>query len=108
MPVKSGKQYIERIDAQTVPCWYKGELVSGKRSEHFAFAGLMETQAKLYDLQSDPHLIDTMTYASPSDGKPVGMSFLPPTSVDDLRRRREAMNIWSGTHHGFWDDHPII
>lgn len=106
MPVKSGKQYIERIDAQTVPCWYKGELITGKRSEHFAFAGLMQTQAKLYDLQSDPHLIDTMTYASPADGKPVGMSFLPPTSVDDLRRRREAMNIWSGTHHGFLGRSP--
>ncbi|MFC9709848.1 4-hydroxyphenylacetate 3-hydroxylase family protein [Paenibacillus sp. NPDC056933] len=106
MPAKSGKQYIERIDAQTVPCWYKGELVTGKRSEHFAFAGLMKTQAKLYDLQNDPQWMDTMTYSSPTDGKPVGMSFLPPTSVDDLRRRREAMSVWSGMHHGFLGRSP--
>ena len=65
MPVKSGKQYIERINAQTVPCWYKGELVTGKRSEHLAFKGLMETQAQLYDMQSDPLLAGKMTYESP-------------------------------------------
>lgn len=106
MPAKNGQQYINRIDEQTVPCWYKGELLSGKRSEHFAFSGLMRTQATMYDLQYDPQWADVMTYASPSDGSPVGMSFLPPTDVNDLRRRRKAMNIWSGIHHGFLGRSP--
>lgn len=106
MPVKSGTQYRERIDAQSVPCWYKGNLITGKRSEHVAFAGLMETQMYMYDLQSDPKFAETMTYASPADGKPVGISFLPPTSADDLRKRREGMNIWANVHHGFLGRSP--
>ncbi|WP_434750636.1 4-hydroxyphenylacetate 3-hydroxylase family protein [Paenibacillus amylolyticus] len=106
MPVKTGLQYCERINAQTVPCWYKGELLTGKRSEHIAFSGLMKTQMNMYDLQSDPQLAERMTYASPTDGKPVGMSFLPPTHVNDLRRRREAMTIWAQAHHGFLGRSP--
>lgn len=106
MPVKSGTQYLERINAQSVPCWYKGKLVTGKRSEHVAFSGLMETQKYMYDLQSDPQFAETMTYASPADGKPVGISFLPPTSADDLRKRREGMNIWANVHHGFLGRSP--
>ena len=77
MPAKTGMQYCERINAQTVPCWYKGKLLTGKRSEHIAFSGLMKTQMNMYDLQYDPQLSERMTYASPVDGKPVGMSFLP-------------------------------
>ena len=66
----------------------------------------MRTQAKMYDLQYDPKWADIMTYASPSDGSPVGMSFLTPTDVHDLHRRREAMNVWSGIHHGFLGRSP--
>ncbi|MCP1133178.1 4-hydroxyphenylacetate 3-monooxygenase, oxygenase component [Paenibacillus polysaccharolyticus] len=106
MPAKTGMQYCERINAQTVPCWYKGELLTAKRSEHIAFSGLMKTQMNMYDLQYDPHLTELMTYPSPTDGKPVGMSFLPPTSVNDLRKRREAMTIWAQTHHGFLGRSP--
>ncbi|MBU5352312.1 4-hydroxyphenylacetate 3-monooxygenase, oxygenase component [Paenibacillus barcinonensis] len=106
MPAKTGMQYCERINAQTVPCWYKGELLNGKRSEHIAFSGLMKTQKFMYDMQSDPQLAERLTYASPSDGKPVGMSFLPPTSSDDLRKRREAMTLWAQVHHGFLGRSP--
>ncbi|MBR2563302.1 MAG: 4-hydroxyphenylacetate 3-monooxygenase, oxygenase component [Paenibacillus sp.] len=106
MPAKNGIQYCERIDAQTVPCWYKGVLLLGKRSEHIAFSGLMKTQMNMYDLQFDPEVTDRMLYASPADGKPVGMSFLPPTHANDLRRRREAMTIWAQTHHGFLGRSP--
>ncbi|MCM3133190.1 MULTISPECIES: 4-hydroxyphenylacetate 3-hydroxylase N-terminal domain-containing protein [Paenibacillus] len=106
MPAKTGMQYCERINAQTVPCWYKGELLTAKRSEHIAFSGLMKTQMNMYDLQYDPQLTELMTYPSPTDGKPVGMSFLPPTSVNDLRKRREAMTIWAQTHHGFLGRSP--
>nr|WP_154957535.1 4-hydroxyphenylacetate 3-hydroxylase N-terminal domain-containing protein [Paenibacillus xylanexedens] len=106
MPAKTGMQYCERINAQTVPCWYKGELLTAKRSEHIAFSGLMKTQMNMYDLQYDPQLTELMTYPSPTDGKPVGMSFLPPTSVNDLRKRREAMTIWAQAHHGFLGRSP--
>ncbi|KAA8786390.1 4-hydroxyphenylacetate 3-monooxygenase [Paenibacillus sp. 4624] len=106
MPAKTGMQYCERINAQTVPCWYKGELLTAKRSEHIAFSGLMKTQMNMYDLQYDPQLTELMTYPSPTDGKPVGMSFLPPTSINDLRKRREAMTIWAQAHHGFLGRSP--
>lgn len=106
MPAKTGTQYRERINAQTVPCWYKGELLTAKRSEHIAFSGLMKTQMNMYDLQHDPQLTESMTYPSPTDGKPVGMSFLTPTSINDLRKRREAMTIWAQAHHGFLGRSP--
>ncbi|WP_054955113.1 4-hydroxyphenylacetate 3-hydroxylase family protein [Paenibacillus dakarensis] len=106
MPIKTGKQYIERIDQQNINIWYKGKRISGPLSLHPAFKGLMQTQAALYDMQWDKRFINLMTYTSPDTGDPVGLSYLPPANAADLVKRRNMMELWSKQHHGFLGRSP--
>lgn len=106
MPMKTGKQYIERIDRQNINIWYKGERITGPLSQHPAFQGLMQTQADLYDMQCDEQYVKQMTYPSPDTGELVGLSFLPPKTKQDLERRRIMMELWSTRHHGFLGRSP--
>ncbi|WDH81156.1 4-hydroxyphenylacetate 3-hydroxylase family protein [Paenibacillus urinalis] len=106
MPIKNGKQYIERIDRQNINLWYKGERVTGPLSKHPIFSGLIETQAKLYDMQCDDKYKDQMTYLSPDTGERVGLSYLPPSSLEDLQKRRKMIELWSREHHGFLGRSP--
>ncbi|MCM3783927.1 4-hydroxyphenylacetate 3-monooxygenase, oxygenase component [Neobacillus mesonae] len=106
MPIKNGSQYIERIDRQNINLWYKGERVVGPLSKHPVFSGLMKTQAELYDMQCDEKYKDRMTYLSPDTGEPVGLSYLPPKSLEDLKKRREMIELWSSKHHGFLGRSP--
>lgn len=106
LPIKNGKQYIERIDRQRINLWYNGERVIGPLSEHPAFRGLIHTQADLYDMQCDEQYIDLMTYPSPLTGDRVGLSFLPPENVEDLVRRRQMIELWARKHHGFLGRSP--
>lgn len=101
MPIKNGNQYIERIDQQNINIWYKGTRIEGPLSKHPAFQGLIQTQAELYNMQCDERYLAQMTYPSPDTGELVGLSFLPPKSVDDLERRRKMIELWSNRHHGF-------
>ncbi|MEC0226142.1 4-hydroxyphenylacetate 3-monooxygenase, oxygenase component [Paenibacillus alba] len=101
MPVKNGGQYIERINKNMPEIWLAGEQVKGEISEHKAFKGLMATQSAMYDMQLEDKLKAKMTYASPLTGDPVGLSFLQPKTKKDLAARREMMQIWANTHHGF-------
>jgi 4-hydroxyphenylacetate 3-monooxygenase len=52
-------------------------------------------------MQHDPKLQDTMTYASPSTGGLVGLSFLIPQTQDDLVRSRRMMKRWADSSGGF-------
>ncbi|AWP27967.1 4-hydroxyphenylacetate 3-hydroxylase family protein [Paenibacillus glucanolyticus] len=106
MPIKSGKEYIERIDKQNINIWYKGERIEGPLSQHPAFQGLIETQADLYDMQCDACYLDRMTYPSPDTGELVGLSFLPPRNAEDLQKRRIMMELWANRHHGFLGRSP--
>lgn len=106
VPIKSGKQYIERIDRQNINIWYKGEPIKGPLSEHPAFQGLIQTQADLYDMQCDARYIEQLTYPSPDSGERVGLSFLPPKNAEDLQKRRIMMELWARRHHGFLGRSP--
>ncbi|WP_059040509.1 4-hydroxyphenylacetate 3-hydroxylase family protein [Paenibacillus rubinfantis] len=106
MPIKNGKQYIERIDRRRISLWYNGERVNVPLSEHPAFRGLIRTQAAMYDEQCEDHLRDVMTYVSPTTGERVGLSFLPPTSSEELIRKRRMSEIWAHFHHGFLGRSP--
>lgn len=101
MPIKIGKQYVDRLDKSKARIWIGGERVNVPVSTHAAFAGLISTQAAMYDLQGRPDLQPLMTYASPVTGDPVGLSFLQPRSKEDLVRRRQMMTLWAQIHHGF-------
>lgn len=106
MPIKNGSQYIERINKQKLNLWHKGKKITGPLSEHPLFSGLIKTQAALYDMQCNPEYKDAMTYPSPLTGEPVGISFLPPTEADDLKKRRTMFDLWASSHHGFLGRSP--
>ncbi|KOS67928.1 4-hydroxyphenylacetate 3-monooxygenase [Lysinibacillus contaminans] len=106
MPAITGQQYIDRIDALKTYISLDGEVVTGKVSEHPAFKGVMQSQAKLFDLQHGDTQQDMMTYLSPSSGEQVGMSFLLPVTKDDLVKRRLAAREWALSNHGFMGRSP--
>ena len=70
------------------------------------FAGAAQSLAELYDMQHDPALTERMTFASPSSGEPVGLSFIEPRSVDDLIRRREMVKTWMDATCGMFGRSP--
>ena len=106
MPAITGQQYIDRIDALKTYISIDGEVVTGKVSEHPAFKGVMQSQARLFDLQHGEIQEDVMTYRSPTSGERVGMSFLQPVTKEDLVKRRQAAREWALSHHGFMGRSP--
>ncbi|MEC0089588.1 4-hydroxyphenylacetate 3-monooxygenase, oxygenase component [Paenibacillus macquariensis] len=106
MGIKNGSQYIQQIDHSKPEVWLSGQRVLGRISNHKAFRGLMLTQAALYDMQSELEYKDRMTYISPTTGNPVGLSYLQPTTKDDLVRRRVMMSLWGERHHGMMGRSP--
>ncbi|MFJ7734537.1 4-hydroxyphenylacetate 3-monooxygenase, oxygenase component [Lysinibacillus sp. NPDC097231] len=106
MPVITGQQYIDRIDALQTYTSIDGKVVTGKISEHPAFKGVMRSQSKLFDLQNEAALLEKLTYLSPTSNKRVGMSFLQATTVEDLVKRREAAREWALSTNGFMGRSP--
>ncbi|MCJ8014275.1 4-hydroxyphenylacetate 3-monooxygenase, oxygenase component [Paenibacillus sp. KQZ6P-2] len=106
MPAKNGKQFVDRINLAKPSVWFRGEQIDGRLSDHSAFRGLMSTQAQLYDMQIHPDYKERMTYASPTTGDPVGLSFLQPKTKEDLKKRRQMMMLWGEKHHGLLGRSP--
>jgi len=92
---RTGTEFLERLDGQTREIWYGDQRITSRLSEHPAFAGAARSLATLYDMQSKPDLIDSMTYLSPKSGKRVGMSFLQPKTREDLARRTRMIKTWA-------------
>ena len=91
--IRTGKDYIESIrDGREV--WVSGERVEDVPS-HPAFAGAVQSVADAYDLQHDPAYRDRLTWTSPTSGEPVGLTFKPPTSREDLIERRAMVDLYS-------------
>jgi len=104
MPIRTGVAFLEslRDDRQI---WIDGERV-GDVTRDPRFAAAARTVAELYDMQHDPALHATMTYASPTTGAPVGLSFIQPASVDDLVRRRAMVKVWADATAGMFGRSP--
>jgi 4-hydroxyphenylacetate 3-monooxygenase oxygenase component len=66
----------------------------------------VKTIASLYDLQHQEELKSMMTYTSPLSGEPVGLSFLPPQSYEDLVARRKMMQVWANATFGLMGRSP--
>ena len=92
MGIRTGKQFLEGLrDDREI--WIDGERVEDVTTDP-RFAGAAQTLAELFDMQHEPALKEKMTYASPTTGDPVGLSFIIPESKDDLVRRREMVKVW--------------
>lgn len=103
MPAKTGQQYIDRLKEANNNVYIEGERVEDI-AEHPAFKNVVNSMARLYDLQYEKP--EKMLYKSPTSGDQVGMTFLHPTTIDDLIARREAMTEWARTSGGMMGRSP--
>jgi 4-hydroxyphenylacetate 3-monooxygenase len=104
MPIRTGQQFLEALrDGRQI--FIDGERVADVTRDR-RLAGAARTVAELYDMQHDPALAGRMTFASPSSGASVGLSFIEPRSVDDLIRRRDMVKIWMDATCGMFGRSP--
>ncbi len=98
MGTRTGEQFLAGLrDNRSI--WLEGEQVADVTT-HPHLARMARTLANIYDLQHDPALQPQMTFASPTTGNPVSLSYLIPYTPDDLARRRRCLEIIAGYHHG--------
>ncbi len=94
MPARTGAEYIKGLKDRPRDIWIRGERVDDVTT-HPAFRNGALSIAALYDMQHDAAFKEEMTFASPSTGDPVGLSFIIPRSVEDLERRRKMITNWA-------------
>src|ERR1700724_2694278 len=104
MPIRAGDQCLAalRDDRQI---YMDGERIRDVTTDP-RFAGAAQSMAELYDMQHDAALGERMSFASPSSGDTVGLSFIEPRSVDDLIRRRGMVKIWMDATCGMFGRSP--
>ncbi|WP_047984251.1 4-hydroxyphenylacetate 3-monooxygenase, oxygenase component [Ornithinibacillus californiensis] len=103
MPAKTGKAYIDGLKKAKNNVYIHGERVDDV-TEHPALKNVIKSMANLYDLQYEKP--EKMLYTSPTTGNKVGMTFLQPRSIEDLIKRREAMQEWARTSGGMMGRSP--
>ena len=101
MGIRTGQQYLDKLNAMRPHVTIDGEVVSENVAEHPAFRNVARTYAKLFDMQHDPAHQDALTYLSPTTGDRVGASFLVPKTLADLEHRRAATQTWAEYTNGF-------
>ena len=105
MPARTGQEYINGLKEHPREVWIDGERVDDVTT-HPALRNGVKSVATLYDMQHDPELREEMTYASPTTGDPVGLSFMIPHTVEDLERRRNMMTRWAWASCGMMGRSP--
>lgn len=92
MPAKTGQEYMERLKRAKSSVYIHGEKVEDV-TVHPAFRNVVRSMAALYDRQYEKP--EKMLYRSPTTGQLVGMTFIQPTTIDELIARREATQEWA-------------
>jgi 4-hydroxyphenylacetate 3-monooxygenase len=105
MPARTGEQYLAGLRSRTPEVYLHGKRVEDVTNCP-GLANGARSVAGLYDMQHDPKLRSEMTYDSPSSGEPVGLSFIAPRTLDDLRKRRAMMSHWARTSYGMMGRTP--
>src|ERR1700746_2408961 len=101
---KDGKAYLSTLcDDRTI--YIDGRVVSDVTTDH-CFRGAISSAAQLYDYQAAPENLERMTFASPSSGERVNLSWLLPKTYGDLVRRRQAIEAWSSLSCGMVGSSP--
>jgi 4-hydroxyphenylacetate 3-monooxygenase len=104
MGARSGAEYLAGLrDGREI--WIDGERVAEVTRDPRLARGIRSI-ADLYDLQLEPSRVERMTYASPTSGERVGLSFVEPRSVEDLVRRREMVKTWADRSGGMLGRSP--
>ncbi len=103
MPAKTGAQYIDRLKQAKNNVYIGGKKVEDPTT-HPAFRNVIQSMAKLYNTQYKKP--DKMLYSSPQTGDPVGMTFYRPETIEDLIKRREAIQEWARLSGGMMGRSP--
>ena len=104
--VISGKEYLNRINRMKAEVWIDGKQVEGNISDHPSFAGVMKSQARLYDLQLEK--MDVMTYSSPKIGRKLDYPFLNQKQKKILKNDDSWFKNGPKLVRECWGDHQII
>ncbi|MED5407598.1 MAG: 4-hydroxyphenylacetate 3-hydroxylase N-terminal domain-containing protein, partial [Pseudomonadota bacterium] len=99
MAARTGAEYLDGLRHRSAEIWLGDERIEDVTT-HPALRGCAQSMAHLYDMQHDPALRDEMTYASPTTGDRVGLSFITPRTQEDLERRSRMMFHWSRVSGG--------
>ncbi len=105
MGARTGQQYLDGLRGQRREIWLDGRRIEDVTT----FPGLAngaQSVAGLYDMQHDPAIAGEMTYASPTSGEAVGLSFLAPRTGADLASRRVMMSHWAHASYGMMGRTP--
>ncbi|MDQ4046060.1 MAG: 4-hydroxyphenylacetate 3-monooxygenase, oxygenase component, partial [Actinomycetota bacterium] len=78
MGIRTGQQYLDKLNGMTPHIVIEGEVVREKVAEHPAFRNVAKSYAKLFDMQHDKRHQEVLTYPSPTTGDLVNASFLVP------------------------------
>jgi anthranilate 3-monooxygenase (FAD)/4-hydroxyphenylacetate 3-monooxygenase len=105
MTIRDGRQFVARLREHPRDVWVEGERVADVTA-HPAFTRSVEQLARLYDMQLDPALQDTLTYLVPETGERAGSAFMPARSIADLAKRREAYRAWAEATFGLMGRSP--
>ena len=104
MGARTGQQYIDGLkDDREV--WIDGDRVTDVTTDP-RFSPAIRSLAELYDMQHDPDYRDVLTYSSPTTGDRVGLSFIEPTTQEDLVRRRIMVKTWMDRTCGMFGRSP--
>ncbi len=104
MGIRTGSEYRASLrDGRSV--YVNGERVKDVTT-YPPFQGVIDTLASLYDLQHDVTHQSTLTYPSPNDGRPVGLSFLMAETAEDVERRVRAEEFRAETTYGLMGRMP--
>ena len=68
MGIRTGQQYLDKLNRMRPHVMIDGDVVSEEIAEHPAFRNVARSYAKLFDMQHDPRYQDALTYTSPSTG----------------------------------------
>lgn len=101
MGIRTGQQYLAKLNSMHPHVVIDGQVVSEGIAEHPAFANVARSYAKLFDMQHEPRYQSALTYDSPSTGDKVSASFLIPRTQEDLAHRRAAISTWAEYSNGF-------
>ncbi len=104
MPIKNGSDYLKTL-TEDRHISIEGERVKDVASDP-RFTGAAKTMADLLEMQSDPDLIDTMTYTSPTTGDKVGMTHIQPSSREEVIARNDAIKVWMDASCGMMGRSP--
>jgi 4-hydroxyphenylacetate 3-monooxygenase len=101
MGIRTGQQYLDKLNSMHPHVVIDGVAVTENIAEHPAFRNVARTYAQLYDMQFSPEHQPSLTYPSPATGDLVNASFLVPRNVEDLEHRRRATRVWAEYSNGF-------